>query len=93
MFAELGASEEQVLAAVSRDGIEEVTAADLRHLKGMFAAIRDGVLTLDGALRPPEADKRGPATTSESKLGEKFKRKSKTEEKPDDVDQETGEVK
>lgn len=61
-FKEKGATEAQVLAALSREAIEEITASDLRHLKGMFTAINEGTLTLADALRPPEAEKpRGPA--------------------------------
>jgi hypothetical protein len=61
-FKELGASEAQILAALGREGVEEISAADLRHLKGMATAIKEGTLTLADALRGPEAEKpRGPA--------------------------------
>jgi hypothetical protein len=62
LYAELGATEEQVLAHLEREGVEEITQDDLRHLRGMVTAIRSGELTLAKALQPPEQQKpMGPA--------------------------------
>lgn len=57
LYAEFGATEDQVLRALGRKGTEEITQDDLRHLRGMVTAIRSGELTIDEALRPPEEDK------------------------------------
>ncbi|HVI01693.1 MAG TPA: hypothetical protein VM869_23415, partial [Enhygromyxa sp.] len=54
---EFGATEEQVLAAFGRRGIEELTIDDLRHLRGMVTSIRMGDLTIVEALKPLEAEK------------------------------------
>jgi hypothetical protein len=56
-FAKLGASESQVLVALGRKGPEEINIEDLRHLRGMYTAIRDKNLRLDDALRPPEPER------------------------------------
>jgi hypothetical protein len=82
VYKALGATEAQVLAALGKRGWEDVDDDDLRHLAGMRTAIKAKELTLDEALRPPEAEKpRGPSRTGESKLAAKIE--TKPEPKPE----------
>jgi hypothetical protein len=89
-FKELGATESQILAAIGREGVEEISASDLRHLMGMATAIKEGTLTLADAMRGPEAEKpRGPAKAGgQSPLAAKMASKKQAA----NHDPETGEV-
>jgi hypothetical protein len=96
-FRSLGATDVQVLAALGRKGVEDVTLDDLQHLRGMFAAIRDKKLTLEQALTPPEAEKpRGPASLGRSNLAAKIEAKEQQTAEPEPMpehDPGTGETK
>lgn len=51
-FERLGISREQILAALERPGIEDVTREDVATLRGIKTAIRDGQSTLEEAFPP-----------------------------------------
>lgn len=71
LYAKYGATEDQVLHALGRKGIEEITEDDLRHLRGMVTAIRTGELTIEDALRPPEEEKPARGSVRPSNLASK----------------------
>lgn len=52
VFAELGATPGQVLAAIGRAEEIDITLDDLVYLRGLVTAIRDGGVSLSDALRP-----------------------------------------
>lgn len=99
-FRSKGATDEQVLAALGREESAEITIKDIRHLKGMAGAMRDGVLSLDEALRPRE--KGGDVKVTARSLADRMKPKPEPAPAPDRVttvveetsphDPETGEV-
>lgn len=93
-FRSRGATNAQVLAALGRKGEEDLTLDDLHHLRGMFTAIKEGKLTLEDALRPPEAEKpRGHASLGKSNLATKIEAKGQAAaEQVPPHDPETGEV-
>ena len=83
MYAKYGATEEQVLRALGRAGVEEITQDDLRHLRGMVTAIRTGDLTLAEALRPLEEKRASGTVTVESPLvARAAKQPAQREQKP-----------
>jgi len=49
-FADQGADESRVLAALGRRGREDLTVDDLISLRGMATAIKEGMTSLDEAL-------------------------------------------
>lgn len=72
IFAELGASGDQVLAAIGRAGVADVTLDDLVYLRGLVTSIRTGAITLADAMRPQEereAARRRGVTVKPSNVG------------------------
>lgn len=96
LYAKYGATDEQVLKALGRATIDDVTDTDLLHLRGMVTAIRGGELSVEDALRPPEEDKPTGGTTRPSVAAEKIikaaERKRKPLEPDPPHDPSTGEV-
>lgn len=72
IFAELGASGDQVLSAIGRAGVADVTLDDLVYLRGLVTSIRTGAITLAEAMRPQEerdAARRRGVTVKPSSVG------------------------
>lgn len=82
LYAKLGASEQQVLAALGRSGEEEVTNDDLRYLKGMVTSIRSGELTIADAMRPLTDDPPERAPLTKSPLAGRLERPKPQPEQP-----------
>lgn len=58
-LAQMGATQERVLAALGKVSVEDITVDDLEKLVGMGTAIKDGSKTVDEAfpeVKPPVAD-------------------------------------
>lgn len=69
-FKKVGATEKQVLEALGREGIEEVTNDDLITLKGLATAIKEGDTTVEEALGVKH--KEPGSKVAESDLNEKL---------------------
>lgn len=71
-FIKLGATQEQVFAALGVEGLADVNGQHIRRLRRMLTAIKGGELTLRDAMRSAaeiEAENRGRATVTTSTLG------------------------
>ncbi len=76
-FLKAGATQEQVLQAVERTGIDDLTIDDLITLNGLRTAIKDGDSTIEDALGPrPDLS----AKVRKSELNEKLASVSKSAE-------------
>jgi hypothetical protein len=74
LFAELGATEAQVFAALDVPGAPEMTLKHLAWLRSQVTPIREGEITVEKALAPPEAEKpRGRPTAAPSGLAQRLK--------------------
>lgn len=51
-YAELGATEEQVLAALGRKGVADITTDDVLRLRNWYREIKAGEMTVEDALAP-----------------------------------------
>lgn len=72
LFAEMGATGEQVLASIGKAGVADVTLDDLVYLRGLVTSIRTGAITLTDAMRPQaerEATSRRGVTVKPSNVG------------------------
>lgn len=81
LFAEMGATGEQVLSAIGRAGVADVTLDDLVYLRGLVTSIRTGAVTLADAMRPQEerdASKRRGVTVKPSSVGAPAEPKTET---------------
>lgn len=76
-FVKAGATQEQVLAAIDRKGIEDITVDDLVTLTGLRTAIKDGESTIEEALGPVPDTK---AKVRKSDLNETLNSKPKNAE-------------
>lgn len=68
-FVKAGASQEQVLQAIERKGVDDITVDDLVTLTGLRTAIKDGESTIEEALGPKPDTK---AKARKSDLNEKL---------------------
>ncbi len=75
-FTKLGVSDAQVLTAIERKGVEEITIDDLITLRGLATAIKDGETTIEEAFQVHQPSGKKVAT---SDLTDKLK---KTPEAP-----------
>jgi hypothetical protein len=92
LFAEMGATGEQVLASIGKAGVADVTLDDLVYLRGLVTSIRTGAITLTDAMRPQEereATRRRGVTVKPSNVGAPAE--PKTETPPPARDREPGE--
>lgn len=73
-FAELGATEAELLAYLGRRRVEDLGVEDLLTLRGLATAIRDGETTLQAELRPQPQATNGAkgGVTGESDLASKL---------------------
>jgi hypothetical protein len=69
-FRKAGATDEQVLAAIGRVGMDDVTLDDLQTLRGYATAIKDGEATVDEVLLPVDQQSGRPKQVRHSKAGE-----------------------
>lgn len=72
-YARIGAKPDQVLAALDRRRVDDITIDDLLHLRGMLTAIKDGELTLEEAMRPAGHDVPAESTLAADLLAAKAK--------------------
>lgn len=54
LWAEAGATGDQVLAAIGRSGVADVTLDDLIYLRGLLTSVQTGAVTLTDAMRPQD---------------------------------------
>jgi hypothetical protein len=69
-FIEKGAKREQVYAAIGVTGIDDITGQHIRHLRRLFAALKDGA-AMSEVLRPVgelQAEQRGRAASTASDI-------------------------
>lgn len=60
-FGKMGVRPEQVLAAIERPSVEDITLDDLIKLKGLATAIKDGDTTVDDAFPEIKPEKAAPS--------------------------------
>lgn len=89
IFAELGATGDQVLDAIGRAGVADITLDDLVYLRGLVTSIRTGAVTLSEAMRPQderEAGRRRGVSVKPSSVGAPPAAESPREREPGDDD-------
>ena len=87
-FGKMGVTQDRVLSAIGKAGIDDVTLDDLGTLRGMFTAIREGDTTVDEAF--PVAPKPGteaPKASGTDALKAKLGVKPATTQEPEGAKQ------
>lgn len=79
-FRKSGATDDQVLAAIGRKGMEDVTLDDLVVLRGYASAIKDGEATVDEVLTPVDAVSGRPKQVRKSDVKERLFESHPTQE-------------
>lgn len=83
-FKDLGVSLDELLKVLAKQdggGVEDITAVDLRRLRGLYTAIQDGETTVDAVFRPqPQQPQPSPGEKLAADLTEQLRKRTPTSE-------------